>query len=185
MTVPEMIALCDGFVAEVQPLLRAAPRLGQARPGEAVQGRGPRDGKIPAHWLPNRWGQNWPGLVEGIDMDAPVQGQAEGVHHRAGRGVLRLARVPQAAEVVLREVRPLPGRPQVRPQEEQPRQRLAHRPARRRPQPDERSSPTAGGSARRTTSSGIFITTSATRRPRCRTCSAPGRTGPSTRGSAT
>ena len=44
----------------------------------------------------------------------PLQGQDQGVHHRAGRAVLRLARLPQAAEVVLGEVRPLPGRPQVR-----------------------------------------------------------------------
>jgi peptidyl-dipeptidase A len=25
--------------------------------------------RIPAHWLPTRWGQEWPGLVEGIDLD--------------------------------------------------------------------------------------------------------------------
>ena len=30
---------------------------------------------MPAHWLTNRWGQNWPGLVEGVDMDAPFKGK--------------------------------------------------------------------------------------------------------------
>src|SRR5947208_6373999 len=34
-------------------------------------------GKIPAHWLPNRWGQNWPGMVEGVDMDAPFKGKTK------------------------------------------------------------------------------------------------------------
>jgi peptidyl-dipeptidase A len=27
---------------------------------------------IPAHWLSNRWGQEWPGLVDAVDMDALV-----------------------------------------------------------------------------------------------------------------
>ncbi|TWT40006.1 Angiotensin-converting enzyme [Phycisphaerae bacterium RAS1] len=25
--------------------------------------------RIPAHWLPNRWGQEWPGLEESVDLD--------------------------------------------------------------------------------------------------------------------
>ena len=28
---------------------------------------------IPAHWLPNRWGQQWPGIVEGIDLDGMLR----------------------------------------------------------------------------------------------------------------
>jgi len=35
----------------------------------------PPDGPIPAHWLPNRWGQNWPGLVAGINLDQPFTGK--------------------------------------------------------------------------------------------------------------
>jgi peptidyl-dipeptidase A len=30
---------------------------------------------IPAHWLPNRWGQAWPGLVESVDLDPLVKGK--------------------------------------------------------------------------------------------------------------
>ncbi len=75
MNVPEMLALCDRLIAETKPLyqqLHAWARRAQAkRYGAEV----PRDGKIPAHWLPNRWGQNWPSLVEGIDMDAPFKGK--------------------------------------------------------------------------------------------------------------
>ena len=31
---------------------------------------------IPAHWLGNRWAQQWPGLVEGVEMDRLVAGRA-------------------------------------------------------------------------------------------------------------
>ena len=30
---------------------------------------------IPAHWVGNRWGQEWPGLVEAVDMDGLVAGK--------------------------------------------------------------------------------------------------------------
>jgi peptidyl-dipeptidase A len=75
MTVPEMLALCDKMIADVNPLYRqlhAWSRRALARRYSALV---PRDGKVPAHWLPNRWGQNWPSLVEGVDMDAPFKGK--------------------------------------------------------------------------------------------------------------
>ncbi|QEH39128.1 Angiotensin-converting enzyme [Aquisphaera giovannonii] len=74
MTTAEMVALCDRLAAEVRPLYEQlhtwakhalAKRYGVDAPA----------GKIPAHWLPNRWGQNWPSLVEGVDMDAPFKGK--------------------------------------------------------------------------------------------------------------
>ena len=137
LTVPEMIALTDGFLAEVRPLYEQlhtwAKHALAARYGVEAP-----EGPIPAHWLPNRWGQNWPGLVEGVDLDAALQGEAARVHRRAGRAVLRLARVPEAPAVVLYAVGPVPRRPGERPEEEQPRLGLARRPARRRPEPDER-----------------------------------------------
>ena len=120
MTVDKMLALTDGFLADVEPLYEQLHTWAKYTLADRY-GAEPHAGKIPAHWLPNRWGQNWPGLVSGIDMDGPFKAKTEGVHHRAGRAVLRLARVPEAAEVVLREVRPLPGRPEVGPEEEQPR----------------------------------------------------------------
>ncbi len=67
MTVPEMRALCDQLVADLRPLyeqLHCWARHELARRyGQPV----PR--LIPAHWLNNRWSQEWPGLVEGIDLD--------------------------------------------------------------------------------------------------------------------
>ncbi len=67
MTSDEMIATLDDVIAELRPLYEQlhcyAKHKLAARYGRAV----PQ--KIPAHWLPNRWGQEWPGLVDGIDLD--------------------------------------------------------------------------------------------------------------------
>jgi len=72
MTVPEMIALCDQIAAEIKPLYEQLHLWAKHRLAERYQVDVP-PGPIPAHWLPNRWGQGWPGLVEGIDMDAPFK----------------------------------------------------------------------------------------------------------------
>lgn len=72
MTVPEMIALCDGFVAEIKPLYEQLHTWAKHDLARRYKSDAP-EGKIPAHWLPNRWGQNWPGMVEGVDMDAPFK----------------------------------------------------------------------------------------------------------------
>ncbi len=74
MGVPEMRALCDQLVADLRPLYEQlhcwarhelARRYGQPVPK-----------LIPAHWLNNRWSQEWPGLVEGIDLDPLLKGRA-------------------------------------------------------------------------------------------------------------
>jgi peptidyl-dipeptidase A len=74
MGVDQMIGLCDGILAEVRPLYEQlhawAGRTLASRYNAPVP-----DGPIPAHWLPNRWGQNWPGLVEGVDLDGPFKGK--------------------------------------------------------------------------------------------------------------
>jgi len=67
MSVDEMMALLDGFLETMRPLYdelhlwtrrELAARYGQDVPG-----------KIPAHWLGNRWAQSWPGLVDAVDLD--------------------------------------------------------------------------------------------------------------------
>jgi peptidyl-dipeptidase A len=74
MTVPEMIALCDGFLAEVRPLYEQLHAWAGHELAARYKAEAPA-GKIPAHWLPNRWGQNWPGLVSGVDLNAPFKGK--------------------------------------------------------------------------------------------------------------
>jgi peptidyl-dipeptidase A len=76
MSVSEMIALCDGFVRDIKPLYEQLHTWAKYELAKRYKTEPPR-GMIPAHWLPNRWGQNWPGLVEGIDMDGPFQGKTK------------------------------------------------------------------------------------------------------------
>ncbi len=74
MTVDRMIATTDGIVDTVRPLyeqLHTWSKHALARRYNAPVPEGP----IPADWLPNRWGQNWPGLVEGVDADGPFRGK--------------------------------------------------------------------------------------------------------------
>jgi peptidyl-dipeptidase A len=75
MTVPEMLALCAGMVADVRPLYQQLHAWARHALAQRYHAEAPRDGKLPAHWLSNRWGQDWPGLVEGVDMDAPFKGK--------------------------------------------------------------------------------------------------------------
>jgi peptidyl-dipeptidase A len=74
MTVAEMLGLCDGLVAEVKPLYLQVHTWAKHALAKRY-GAEPPKGAIPAHWLPNRWGQGWPSLVEGVDMDAPFKGR--------------------------------------------------------------------------------------------------------------
>ncbi|MBK7046567.1 MAG: M2 family metallopeptidase [bacterium] len=63
----EMLTLMDELVAGIMPLYQQLHCWTRhelaARYGEPVPKR------IPAHWLDNRYGQAWPGIVEGVDMD--------------------------------------------------------------------------------------------------------------------
>jgi peptidyl-dipeptidase A len=68
MTVAEMDALLDGFLRDTRPLYlqlhawvkhELAKRYGAPVPA----------GAIPAHWISNRWSQNWTGIVEAADRD--------------------------------------------------------------------------------------------------------------------
>jgi peptidyl-dipeptidase A len=72
MTTDEMLALTDRLLAELRPLYRElhtwvryelAERYGMPVPDQ-----------IPAHWLPNRWAQDWSALVdvEGMDVDGAL-----------------------------------------------------------------------------------------------------------------
>jgi peptidyl-dipeptidase A len=67
MTTDEMVRLNDEFLRELRPLYlqlhtwskyQLAKRYGQPVPK-----------RIPAHWLNNRWAQEWPGLVDAVNLD--------------------------------------------------------------------------------------------------------------------
>ena len=68
MSTDEMLRLQQGFMRELRPLYlqlhtwvkhKLAQKYGQPVPN-----------RIPAHWLNNRWSQNWVGIVEAANLDA-------------------------------------------------------------------------------------------------------------------
>ncbi|MCX5787459.1 MAG: M2 family metallopeptidase [Elusimicrobia bacterium] len=67
MSTPEMMKMLEDTLKDIQPLYRQLHCWTKyelaKRYGEPVPKR------IPAHWLGNRWAQEWPGLVEGVDLD--------------------------------------------------------------------------------------------------------------------
>jgi peptidyl-dipeptidase A len=75
MTTPEMMALMNQFVHELRPLYTELHTW--ARYELAKRYKQPVPDKLPAHWLPNRWGQNWPGIVQAIDLNELFKGKSK------------------------------------------------------------------------------------------------------------
>ncbi|MDQ3032207.1 MAG: M2 family metallopeptidase [Myxococcota bacterium] len=71
LSTEEMMAMLDRLVAETRPLYEQLQCWARYELAERY-GVSEVPRLIPAHWLGNRWGQAWPGLVEGVDMDALV-----------------------------------------------------------------------------------------------------------------
>ena len=67
MTAEEMVELMDNLVEELRPLYSELHTY--VRYELAKRYNQPVPEKLPAHWLPNRWGQRWPGIVEAVDLD--------------------------------------------------------------------------------------------------------------------
>lgn len=71
LSADEMLALMDDLVAGIMPLYQQlhcwVKHELATRYGEPVPAR------IPAHWLDNRYGQAWPGIVADIDLDGPLR----------------------------------------------------------------------------------------------------------------
>ena len=72
LTVDQMVATCDGVLDQLRPLYTQLHTWAKHTLAARYNAPVP-DGPIPAHWLGNRWGQNWPGLVAGVDADGPFK----------------------------------------------------------------------------------------------------------------
>ncbi|MET0395282.1 MAG: M2 family metallopeptidase [Longimicrobiaceae bacterium] len=72
MTTPEMLALGDQLVGQLWPLYRELHTW--TRYELARRYGAPVPDMIPAHWLPNRWAQDWSPLVEvrGLNVDSAL-----------------------------------------------------------------------------------------------------------------
>lgn len=72
MSVDEMMELNQGFIRELWPLYRELHTWTRYHLAERYGAEVPE--LLPAHWLPNRWGQDWAELVtvEGLDVNAAL-----------------------------------------------------------------------------------------------------------------
>jgi peptidyl-dipeptidase A len=73
MTAAEMVKLQDSFMAELRPLYLEIHTW--ARHELAKRYDQPVPKRIPAHWLTNRWGQEWGGLVTAADLSPYFKGR--------------------------------------------------------------------------------------------------------------
>lgn len=74
MTTDEMMEMLSGWVRDTAPLYRQlhcyAKHVLAERYGQPVPKR------IPAHWIDNRWAQNWDGIVGGVDLNPHFSGKS-------------------------------------------------------------------------------------------------------------
>ncbi len=73
MTRQEMLELLDGILRETRPLFEQVHCYAKHELADRYGQPAPR--LMPAHWLGNRWGQSWPGLVEAVDLDPLFENQ--------------------------------------------------------------------------------------------------------------
>jgi peptidyl-dipeptidase A len=76
MTTDEMLRLIDNLNRDLRPLYRELHTW--ARYELAKRYGVPVPDQIPAHWLPDRWGQDWGSLVDvkGLDVDGALKGKS-------------------------------------------------------------------------------------------------------------
>lgn len=67
MKAHEMVQLMDKVYEEIKPLYAQLYTWVKYKLAERYNQPVPE--KLPAHWLPNRWSQEWPGIVDSIDLD--------------------------------------------------------------------------------------------------------------------
>ena len=73
MTTDEMLKMLDDWMATLRPLYLQLHTWTKYKLAEKYHQPVPK--KIPAHWLNNRWSQEWPGLVEAADLDPYFKGR--------------------------------------------------------------------------------------------------------------
>ncbi len=72
LSADDMLRLMDELIAGIMPLYEQLHCWVKHELAARYQAPVPR--RIPAHWLGNRWAQEWPGVVEGVDMNGLFAG---------------------------------------------------------------------------------------------------------------
>jgi len=73
MTTEEMVKMQDDFMRELRPLFLQLHTWAKYKLAEKFHQPVPK--RIPAHWINNRWGQEWEGLVEAANIDDRFKGR--------------------------------------------------------------------------------------------------------------
>ena len=73
MTTDEMLKMLDDWMATLRPLYLQLHTWAKYKLAEKFHQPVPK--KIPAHWISNRWAQEWPGLVEAANIDKYFEGR--------------------------------------------------------------------------------------------------------------
>jgi peptidyl-dipeptidase A len=82
MTTEEMMKLNEDFMRDLRPLYLQLHTWAKYKLAEKYKQPVPK--RIPAHWINNRWSQEWDGLVEAADLTPYFKGRtAEWVAHSA------------------------------------------------------------------------------------------------------
>jgi len=74
MTTPEMLKLQDDFLRELRPLYLQLYTWAKYELAKKYGQQVPK--KIPAHWLPNRWAQEWEAMVPVPGLDEAMKGKS-------------------------------------------------------------------------------------------------------------
>ncbi len=73
MNTDEMLKMLEDWMATLRPLYLQLHTWAKYKLAEKFHQPVPK--KIPAHWINNRWGQEWPGLVEAANIDKYFEGR--------------------------------------------------------------------------------------------------------------
>src|SRR5437762_376246 len=73
MTTDDMLKMLDDWMATLRPLYLQLHTWTKYKLAEKFHEPVPK--KIPAHWVNNRWAQEWPGLVEAANIDKYFEGR--------------------------------------------------------------------------------------------------------------
>src|SRR5213592_1471653 len=73
MTTDEMLKMLDDWMATLRPLYLQLHTWAKYKLAEKFHQPVPK--RIPAHWINNRWSQEWPDLVEAADIDKHFEGR--------------------------------------------------------------------------------------------------------------
>src|SRR5437763_153387 len=74
MTTDEMLKMLDDWMATLRPLYLQLHTWAKYKLAEKFHQPVPT--KIPAHWINNRWAQEWPDLVEAANIDKYFEGRS-------------------------------------------------------------------------------------------------------------